>query len=167
LAGRELAIERATLKRVLRWIRARSKAAKVAVLVVAIGAVASVALLSISSGGKKTGVQTPAPAASNGSILPGAPSVGTSGSTAAPAPGSAPATSTPAAKAAAPATATAPPGSSKVVQLPPNVGPRTLLTGTGSYAARCADGTVSSSPDMGRVCYGHKGVKYFIPRAAP
>jgi hypothetical protein len=152
---------------VARWIRARSKAAKVAALVVVLGAVASVVLVSFSSGGKKTGVQTPAPAASNAPILPGAPSAGVSSSTppaaGSAAPGSAPATSTPAARAAAPA----PPGSAKVVHLPPNVGPRTVLSGPGSYAARCADGTVSSSPDMGRVCYGHKGVKYFIPHTAP
>jgi hypothetical protein len=154
---------------VLRWTRARSKGAKAAAVVVVLGVIASVALLSMSGGGQKTGVQTPTPAASNGPILPGTPAPGLAASspTSPPAPGSAaPTTSGPAAKAAAPAL-TAPPGSSKIVHLPPNVGPRTLLSGPGSYAARCADGTVSSSPDMGRVCYGHKGVKYFIPRPSP
>jgi hypothetical protein len=31
--------------------------------------------------------------------------------------------------------------------------------------ARCKDGTISSGADIARLCYGHKGVTYFIPRA--
>jgi hypothetical protein len=155
------------LKRILRRLRELPRAAKMGALALAITGVVTVGILSLNSGGT-TGVRTPAGTPTTvgeaGKVVAGAPKAPIGG------PGS-PSFSSPTSKPPPPKSG---PPSTKGPGAPPTThttihgqpaGPPTLFAGAGSYTARCVDGTTSSGPDIGRLCYGHRGVRYFVPRS--
>jgi hypothetical protein len=145
------------MKRLARRFQGLPLAARIGLCAIVVLAVVGSTLLGVDRGGKSTSARSGSTASgSTGSGSTGSGSAASGGAGVAPNSNAAPGSGPGSVAAAGRPNFLAPPKRPPTAQSGP--------AGQHALRARCADGTTSAAPDPSRLCFGHRGVRFFLSK---